>query len=614
MVQTGTHALRVCSHAIAVSSAPLPLIRKILYTGIATVLGTACLLGATELALRIAGYGYSPHFARRSTRGNDIPVWRENRWCTAPYFSPELVRRPVPFSLPIPKPAGTYRIFVLGSSAAMGDPEPSFSLARMLTTLLQRAYPHERFEVVNAGITAINSHVVRGIAEDCTALEPDLFVVYEGNNEVIGPFGPSGVFAPFLRSEAAVRTAVWAKGTRTGQALNALGRLIASKRTGPIEWGGMQMFLDQQIPLVDPRLDDVAAHFQANLLAIARSAHRAGASTLLCTVLTNQRDFAPFMSRHRAGLSAADLARWNGEVTAAIAAEREHRFDVAEQHFRRALEIDDEHAELVFRLGRLMLQVGRDAEARSLLGRAQDLDTLRFRTDSRLNNTIRAAAAIAPGATLVDLARDLADESAHGIPGDDLLYEHVHLNFRGTYDAAKRILPFIVTDLKRRGIIRSDPAEILSIDQMRQELGYTTYEQTMIAIELRKRFRAPPFTGQIDDGLRVETWARRVQAGEALLSRPEATDALASIYSAALRASPDDWVIARNAGSMLVARGRPAEAIPLLRHALENIPDDADTLAALALAYRGAGEEQDAVATFAKVRALEPHHPLLPEK
>ena len=37
-------------------------------------------------------------------------------------------------------------------------------------------------------MAAINSHVVLPIAKDAARYEPDLFVVYLGNNEVIGPF------------------------------------------------------------------------------------------------------------------------------------------------------------------------------------------------------------------------------------------------------------------------------------------------------------------------------------------------------------------------------------------------------------------------------------------
>src|ERR1041384_1138664 len=88
------------------------------------------LFGATEGILRLVGYGHSPRFFYATRDAAGRRWWRENRWVTVPYFSSELIRRPQSIRLPQPKPEKTYRIFVLGSSAAMGDPEPAFSLAR----------------------------------------------------------------------------------------------------------------------------------------------------------------------------------------------------------------------------------------------------------------------------------------------------------------------------------------------------------------------------------------------------------------------------------------------------------------------------------------------------
>jgi tetratricopeptide (TPR) repeat protein len=589
-----------------------PLRRKLLYATILAAGALVLLFGGLEAGLRLADYGYSPHFARRVTLPGGETVWRENRWCTAPFFSPELVRRPQPFRLPMKKAPGTCRIFVLGSSAAMGDPEASFSLARVLEAMLRTAYPARHFEVVNAGITAINSHVVRGVAEDCARLEPDLFIVYEGHNEVIGPFGPSGVFTPFLRSEAAIRAAVWLKGTRTGQLIAAAGRALDGRRGLPAEWGGMQMFLKQQVSADDPRLIAVRAHFRANLLAIAAAARRAGADTLVCTVLTNQRDFAPFLSQHRPGLTGAELARWQAELDAAEKAQHAGDWFAAEAAYRAAYAIDDRQAEEVFRFGRLALQQGRDADARELLQRALDLDTLRFRTDSKLNQVVRDLAGT-PSLDVIDLASTLAAGCQHGIPGDDLLYEHVHLNFHGTYLAARELFTHATADLVKRGLLPGPAPVPFDYDEARVRLGYNAYEQAMIFLELLDRFRAPPFTVQVDNAIRVQTWQRRADAATALLERPEALPALLQLARGAIALAPDDWILARNTGAMLLSRGAPAEALPFLERAAAWIDDDIDTLVALGRAHEALGHSKEADAMFAKARRLEPNYPGLPK-
>ena len=48
---------------------------------------------------------------------------------------------PVPVVLNTEKTPGTFRVFVLGESAAMGFPEPSVSFARVLEVLLRARYP-----------------------------------------------------------------------------------------------------------------------------------------------------------------------------------------------------------------------------------------------------------------------------------------------------------------------------------------------------------------------------------------------------------------------------------------------------------------------------------------
>lgn len=548
-------------------SASLSLPRKLLYAAILSLGGAALLLGGLELGLRLFGYGQSPEFFRRTTAPSGETIWRENRWALAPFFPGALIRRPQPIRLPEKKTPGTYRIFILGSSAAMGDPEPSFSLARTLDVMLRAAYPAQPFEVVNAAVTAINSHVVRGIAEDCARLEPDLFIVYEGNNEVIGPFGPTGVLAPFLRNDASIRATIWLKGTRTGQLLSSLG-----SHRAPQNWGGMEMFLQQQIAADDPRLDDVRAHFRANLEAIAASARRAGATTLLCTVATNQRDFAPFLSA-------------NGE------------------------------AEKVYQLGRQALAAGRDAEARELLQRALDLDTLRFRTDSRLNQVIRdLGPAQLPKLTVVDVAAALAAKSPHGITGDEFLYEHVHLNLRGTYELALALWPRLTADLAERKLAAAGPAPAPpGYEDVALRLGSNIHEQTMIALEMLNRFLKPPFTGQSDSANRTATWKRRAGTGQDLLARTDATAALREISRRALGLSPDYWILARNTGVMLVSRQQAAEALPLLERATRWIDDDVDTLVALGWAHQALGHTAGAEAAFAKARALEPNYPNLPK-
>src|SRR5439155_3900184 len=118
------------------------------------------------------------------------------------------------------KPPCIIRIFIFGESAAFGDPQPRFGLSRMLETMLELRYPAKKFEVVNAAMTGINSHVIRPLARDCVPAHADVWVIYMGNNEVVGPFGAGTVFGNQATPLPLIHALLALKSTRTGQLLD----------------------------------------------------------------------------------------------------------------------------------------------------------------------------------------------------------------------------------------------------------------------------------------------------------------------------------------------------------------------------------------------------------
>jgi hypothetical protein len=111
-----------------------------------------------EGSLRIFGFGFPTGFFLPSrVRGQEMLI--ENRRFTRRFFPARLARTPQSFAIPAHKSPDTCRIFIMGESAAMGDPEPAFAFGRILAVLLGAEYPGRKFEVINAALTPINSHV-----------------------------------------------------------------------------------------------------------------------------------------------------------------------------------------------------------------------------------------------------------------------------------------------------------------------------------------------------------------------------------------------------------------------------------------------------------------------
>src|ERR1019366_4184638 len=249
---------------------------------LAFLVGPLLLLALVELGLRLAGCGYPTAFFLNSREG-DRPMLTDNPKFGWRFFPPAVARAPRPLFFSARKPPGTVRIFVLGESAAMGDPEPAYGFARQLERLLQARHPDQKIEVVNTGMTAINSHVVRLIARDCAPREGDFWLVYAGSNEVIGPFGAGTVFSRQVPNLTLVRFVLTLKTTRVGQWLAQITR----GANEPKQWEGLEFFLKSQLTRDDPRLKRVYASFAANLGDIADFGRRSGATVLLATMPVN---------------------------------------------------------------------------------------------------------------------------------------------------------------------------------------------------------------------------------------------------------------------------------------------------------------------------------------
>src|SRR5262245_49311343 len=226
-------------------SPPASPARRWLFRAVVLLVPFAALL-LFELLLRAFGYGRPLDFVLcRGVEGQARLL--ANPRFTWLFFEPSQARVPPPFSLPLRKPAGTVRVFVLGSSAAQGDPEPAFGIARQLEVLLRDQYPGVPIEVVNAAVTAVNSHYVYAAARAALELEPDVLVVYEGNNEVVGPFGAGTVFTTAAPPLPLVRATVAVRRTRLGQLVGSIARQASRGRSAPGAWHGMKMFLEQQV-------------------------------------------------------------------------------------------------------------------------------------------------------------------------------------------------------------------------------------------------------------------------------------------------------------------------------------------------------------------------------
>ena len=459
----------------------------------------AFLLGL-EAILRFAGWGYSTCFYRsRQLEGRT--VWTDNPDFGRRFFPAGLTRCAQPFILESAKSTDTLRVLVLGESAAMGDPDFKFGLPRMLEVLLRERLPDRRVEVINAAMVAINSHVILPIARDSVAQQADLWVVYMGNNEMVGPFGSASIFGTRAPGLWVIRAGLWLKQTRVGQLLDAGLQHLGRHGQKLKEWTGMEMMAEQKVRQNSSATTKVYRNFQQNLKELLGIAARAGVPVVLCTVAANLKDCAPFASLHRAGLTPAQLSDWQAAYDQGCALQKAGNWAQAKAAYERARQIDADFAELLFRLARCCERLGEEKEEIDFYREARDKDTLQFRADSRINSLIREAAVAFAGrrVRLVDAEQLFGTNSSQSLSGAQFFYEHVHLTPEGNYLLARAIAEKSQAAL---GFRNERPWAALA--ECLRLIGLTDWNRYDAVNTILDRIQRPPFTGQLDHKHQVE--------------------------------------------------------------------------------------------------------------
>jgi tetratricopeptide (TPR) repeat protein len=560
------------------------------------VLSPIIFLLLIELILRLGGYGQPENFFIRWKAAGETVYLSNKHYCE--HFVPKELSRSPESSVLHSKNKSTIRIFILGGSAAYGDPDPAYGFCRQLEVLLNEHLSDDSqdsgqnsFEVINAAVTSMNSHVARRIAKDCAAHGPDIFIIYMGNNEVVGPYGPPTLPAILYSSRGFINTCITAKKEiRIGQLVKNFSRALRTSGRPEKKWLGMEAFLTSQITHDDEKLKYCYQHFRDNISDIIQTASKHGAKTILCTVPTNIRACAPFGSKHKRDLTKEQISEWDQHFKKGRELELSGDFEAALARYEEAGAIDKEYAELAFCIGKCLSALGRIDEARREFIEARDLDTLRFRADSRINSIIRQTAETQAnrGVVLLDL-----EENADGyLSGEEIFLDHVHLNFRGNFLAAyaamqtvRRILP-----QAELGIPKQSEQELL--EQNLRRLLYDDHERYRLAMDMYRRKTLPPFAGQINHetelaGLRQTLFRLRRDTKTSNDSETR--------YLDAIEHAPFDSYLNKHYGQFLLKNGRIADAIRMYEKILKAQPFNMSIRIALAQALAQGGMKDEAI-------------------
>lgn len=522
---------------------PQPISKKRLWILRLTVmiLVPLILFVCVEAGLRLVGFGYSTSIAiKQNVNGKDRYCYNQKLGWR--FFPKPLARDLAGFAFDIKKAPQTYRIFVLGASAAQGTPDECYNFGRFLEIMLENEYSQTDFEVINVAMTAINSHAVYHIAKSCVRFEPDIMIVYLGNNEVVGPFGAGTIFANLSPNLGMIRANTAMTLTRTGQLLQSLMYSVSFGSKVPQSWGGMEMFLDEQVRPDADALQVVYSHFEQNLRDICAVSVKAGANIFISNVACNLKDNAPFASQHRENLTDSEKQAWDEKYQQGMTHEAAAELEAAITSYLASEQIDDSFADLQFRIGRCYWRLGQYAKAREYYIRAREYDTLRFRADTKINQVIQSVSKgrETEGIYFVDTVKIMEENSPHNTPGNELFYEHVHYRFEGNYILAKTIFEQIKKTLPEKITQHKKDLPTLTLDDCEDRLVYTAFERYHnTGFVLTDLVDKPPFTNQSYHAEFLAKLEKEVDNSKQGIIR-DAREIVA-LYNKMINLHPQDW-------------------------------------------------------------------------
>ncbi len=374
-----------------------------------------------ELMLRAFNYGndYTLFKSISSYYPNKLFI---NPHIARKYFSNlQNIPAPVDDAFDKVKKSNSFRIFVLGGSSTEGFPfVANASFPRDLKRRLQLLYPDNKIEVINCGMSAINSYTVRDFVPSIIKEKPDLILIYMGHNEYYGALGVassvSGGYSPWLTN-----LYIKLENFRSFQLIINSIRWFTGLFKSSNQPGGTlmeRMVGNSLIPLNSKTFDLGVEQFNDNMTSILSMFKNAGIPVIVGSLTCNLKDMKPFVSKKENGLPAAD--------------------DI----YKKAEE---------------ELNSGDIENAKKLFLEAKELDELRFRAP-QIFNVILKKLSTKFNDTFVNIDSVFQSKSEYGIVGSNLIVDHLHPNINGY----KLMSKAFYQDMKNVNLLPKGPSKNLS--------------------------------------------------------------------------------------------------------------------------------------------------------
>ena len=383
-----------------------------------------------EMSLRLGGYE-----SEKQDLFVEVPNTPDYLMANTKFISryfPSFVPDIAPNAFRKQKPSNMFRIFVFGGSSTEGFPYNFYtSFADQLEQQLLLNTQGLPVEVINLGMTAVNSYVIRDLSNRVLDYEPDAVIIYAGHNEYYGSFGAATTQFGFTNSIGLKRFILWLKDWRIYQLLEKTLLLGGSEaNTGERRTMMAKVISESNIPLGSEIYLQGIQQYQKNLSDVVQKFNRNGIPIFLGTLASNLKDQTPLSDDPDV------LAFYEKAITA--------------------------------------FNEGEIDEAASLFLEAKELDGTRFRAPEEMNR-ILATITQENSAELVPIKAVLRNASESSIEDASLFIDHLHPNDLGhkimanSFFEAISALPKVQNHLNPNPI--SPPLEISTFEKAYAEIS-----------------------------------------------------------------------------------------------------------------------------------------------
>ncbi len=344
-----------------------------------TLISPALIFLCFEIGLRLSGYNAEKRDLFVEYEVNDKYLVVNPEYVTRyfPSFKPQIASNPFKKE----KTDSTFRVFVFGGSSTQGFPYNfyySFSSQLEQKLLLNTQGLH--VEVINLGITAVNSYVIYDLAKKIQHYQPDAILIYAGHNEYYGSFGVGSSQFNFGNSITLKRLILWMKNSVVFQFIEEL--FAPDDKDRRVQRTLMaRVVSESNIKKGDYIYNQGLTQFERNLELIESLLRKKKIPIFIGTVASNLKDQSPLSSLWEAH-NAYDLG---------------HRY----------------------------LSLGDIDNAIIQLTKAKELDAIRFRAPVAINEIIIQFAK-KKSVYLVDIESTINELSESKIADHSLFIDHLH--------------------------------------------------------------------------------------------------------------------------------------------------------------------------------------------